>query len=104
MKNITRFLTLLAVVFGVQFADAQIVSDGLNNSSSLFTITGSGVYRNSSSGASDAPASSPYFSEGTYGLTLTNGTTTLTSSNINTTGYTGINLSFKLASFSINGS
>ena len=83
---------------------AQIVSEGLNNSSALFTFAGAGQYYTGNSASGDGPGSSPLASEGTHSYGVTNGTTTLTSTNINSTGYTGVQLQFKLASFSVGGS
>lgn len=77
----------------------SIVSDGLNNSSTLFTLSGVSYYSGSSS-ASERPASTPRFSEGSHSYGKANGTATLTSSNIDTSNYTGNSLTFDLASFS----
>lgn len=78
-----------------------IAADGLNNSTTLFTLSG-GAYFTGNSGTSDRPASSPFAIEGTHGCGVTNGMATLTSnSNINTTGYLNITLSLRVAAFSI---
>jgi hypothetical protein len=87
-------------------ASSTIISDGLNNSTTAFTPAG-GLYYSGNSSATDLPASSPFASEGTHGRGVTNngttGTATLTSiANINTTGYSNIQLSLRLAAFSIN--
>jgi hypothetical protein len=84
-------------------AQVTIVSDGLNNSSSLFTLAGGAYYTGNSAGT-DAPSTSPFATEGTHARGISNSSATLTGlSNINTTGYTAVTLSAKLASFSIGG-
>jgi hypothetical protein len=98
MKLKLLFLTLFCSVIG--WGQVTIVSDGLNNSTTLFTLTG-GAYFTGNSATGDRPASSPFASEGTHSRGVSNGTATLLSDNINTIGHTSINMSFKLASFSI---
>jgi len=77
-----------------------IVSDGLNNSSSLFTLSG-GAYYTGNSAAGDRPASSPFAIEGTHGYGLTSGIATLTSSSFSTCGHSSVTMSLRLAAFSI---
>ncbi|NHM06600.1 choice-of-anchor D domain-containing protein [Flavobacterium sp. CYK-4] len=98
MKIRIFFLILLIS----QFVESQvtIVSDGLNNSSSLFVVAG-GAYYTGNSAAGDRPATSPFAAEGTHGWGLSNGGASLLSSNINTTGYSIVTATFRLASFSI---
>ena len=103
-KRTMNLFAFMALFLISQTSFSQIAADGLNNASSLFTISGGGAYYNGSSVAADWPATSPFFSEGSHGYGVTNGTATLTSSNINTTGYLGIALSLKVASFSLGGS
>lgn len=102
MKFSTYYLMFLCscLSFGLQ-GQVTIVSEGLNNSSSLFTVSG-GSYYSGNSAAADGPASSPFNIEGSHSYGRSNGTATLTSSDINTSGYSGNALTFKLASFSIN--
>lgn len=97
ISQIGLFIFLCLLSFN---SSAQIVSDGLNNSSSLFTVSGGGYFTGNSA-TGDRPASSPFAIEGTHGYGINSGTATLTSSDISTLGYTGIALSFRLASFSI---
>ncbi len=80
-----------------------LVSDGFENSLSLFTETsGTGTYYTGNSDAvNDRPISSPFASAGTYAYGKLNGTLTITSSPINTSASSNTQLSFKLASFSI---
>lgn len=78
----------------------QGFTEGLNNSVANVSVSG-GAYYTDSSGTGDRPASSPFASEGMYSRGVSNGTATITSNTINTTGGTGISLSFRLASFSI---
>jgi hypothetical protein len=78
-----------------------IVADGLNNASSLFSLSG-GVYYTGNSVAGDRPATSPFASEGSHSRGISNGTATLTSNaNINTSAYSAVSMSLSLASFSI---
>ena len=55
---------------------ATIASDGLNNATTLLTPSG-GPYYTGNSAAGDAPASSPFASEGTHSRGISNGTGTL---------------------------
>lgn len=98
MKLKLLIVALFCSVLG--WGQVTIVSDGLNNSSALFTLTG-GAYFTGNSATGDRPASSPFASEGTHSRGVTNATATLLSGDINTTGYTAVTMSFKLASFSI---
>jgi Lamin Tail Domain len=107
MRNLLQIylgkVLLMAMLLAGISSWGQIASDGLNNSTSLFSISGSaGVYYSTSSASSESPASSPFFIEGTHAYGKSNGIVVLTSGDINTTGYTGIQVSFRLASFSIN--
>ncbi|MDB5228642.1 MAG: hypothetical protein JWN78_2835 [Bacteroidota bacterium] len=98
MKKLDIFLIL---VFLCQLSTAAVItSDGLNNSSSLFTVSG-GSYYTGNSAAGDRPATSPFAIEGSHAYGMSNGTATLTSSSINTGGYSSIQLSLRLAAFSI---
>ena len=106
-KAIGKLLFTLLFFFSINnmFSQTTIVSDGLNNSTSLFTLSG-GAYYTGNSGTGDRVASSPFAVEGThsYGLNATStatATATMTTSNVNTTGYTGISATFRLAAFSI---
>ena len=107
MKNITfkliqrKFYALILLLLcHFSFGQTTIVSEGLNNSSTLFTLSG-GAYFTGNSASGDRPASSPFASEGTHARGVSSGTATLTSSSINTSSYTDVSLSFRLASFSI---
>lgn len=101
------FLPLFLLLTFAQGSFGQvttIVSEGFNNTSSLFSVTGTVVYKTGNSASGDRPSSSPLFSEGTHGLSVSNKTVTLTSSSINTALYEEINLTMNLASFSVNSS
>jgi hypothetical protein len=102
MKKIFTFLFLTIVFFmgAGQASWGQIVSDGLNNSTTLFTLS-NGTYYTGNSATGDRVASSPFAVEGTHARGISNGTATLTSSDINTSTYTGVSMSFRLAAFSI---
>ena len=80
-------------------ASATITQDNFENAQSLFTATGTGAFYSGNSGIAAEPASSPYFSQGTYGFGVTSGTATITSSDINTTITSSAQLSFKLGAF-----
>lgn len=96
-------LILALMLGGVGVVWGQtIVSDGLNNSSTLFTLSGGAYYSGNSSTNNDRPSNSPFAVEGTYSRGVSNGTATLTSNgNINTSLYSNITLSLRLAAFSI---
>lgn len=83
--------------------NAQIAADGFNGSTTLFTRSG-GAFFSGTSTTNDRPASSPFFSEGSGSVGVTGGgTITLTTTNsVNTSGFSGIQLSFRLAAFGIN--
>lgn len=98
MKLRLLLLTLLFSAFS--WGQVTIASDGLNNSTTLFTLTG-GAYYTGNSAAGDRPATSPFAFEGTHSRGVSNSTAVLTSSDINTIGYSSITTTFKLASFSI---
>lgn len=97
MQKILLFLLIFSFSL---FAQTNIATEGFNNSVSLFSNS-NGVFYSGNSASGDRPASTPFFIEGTHSIGITNGTLTLTSNNINTTGYTNIELSFRLAAFSI---
>ncbi|MBK9329489.1 MAG: autotransporter-associated beta strand repeat-containing protein [Sphingobacteriales bacterium] len=99
-KNYSFLAPVLLLFFAENSLAATITSDGLNNSSSLFTLS-NGAYYTGNSASGDRPASSPFASEGSHSRGVSSATATLTSSDISTSGYTGIQLTFRLASFSI---
>lgn len=100
-KYLLVLLFTLASALG--WGQITIVSDGLNNSTTLFTVSG-GTYFTGNSATGDRPASSPFAVEGTHSYGISNGTATLTSnSNIDTSIYSGVTMSLRLASFSIGG-
>jgi hypothetical protein len=96
------FLAILKVwmMGGVVWGQTTIASDGLNNSTTLFTLS-NGAYYTGNSASGDRPASSAFAIEGTHSRGISNGTATLTSNDISTTGYTSISLTFRVAAFSI---
>lgn len=100
MKFKKLLLVVLLFVNFCSFGQVTIVSDGLNGTTTLFTFT-NGSYYSGNSAAGDRPATSPFFFEGTESRGVSNAAATLLSNNIVTTGYTSINMTFKLASFSI---
>lgn len=68
-----------------------------------FTTTGTFVTSTGNSNTTDLPASSSFAVEGSTGKawTVTNATATNTFANINTSGYTGVTVTFRVAAFSI---
>jgi hypothetical protein len=99
-KLIINLFGFIALFLISQTSVSQIASDGLNNSSSLFTVSG-GAYFTGNSASGDRPATSPFAAEGSHSYGVSNGTATLTSSNINTTGYSVIAMSMRLAAFNV---
>jgi hypothetical protein len=98
MKIKILFITLLISAFAQ--GQVTIASDGLNNATTLFTLT-NGTYSTLNSASGDRPATSPFAVEGSHSWGITNGTGTLLSNDINTSSYTSISATFRLASFSI---
>jgi len=101
------FLIVFLLAFSQKIAaQTPIVSDGFNGSTALFTRTGGAFFTGNSSATNDVPANSPFFSEGTGSVGVSNnGTLVLTATNnINTIGFSNIQLTFRLAAFSINSS
>jgi len=90
------------LVFNLIKAQTTISSDDFENTLSVFSQTsGSGTFYSGNSTASDRPASSPFASSNIYGYGITNGSVTITSSNINTFGYSSVQLTLRVAAFSI---
>jgi hypothetical protein len=92
------FFALIATVGA--WGQTTIVSDGLNNSTTTFTLSG-GAYYTGSTDNNDEPANSPFAFEGTHSRGLSNGTATLTSGNINTIGYANVTMELRTAAFGI---
>ncbi len=80
---------------------ATLASFGLNNSATGLNLTGTGAYFTGNAGAGDRPASAPQAIEGTHSYGVTNGTATIRSNSIDTSGFTNLSLTFRLASLSI---
>lgn len=95
---------LLSLFYSFGWGQTTIVSENFENSLSLFTVSGGpDNYYTGNSATSSRPASSPYAVLGTYSYGINNGTRILTSnSNIDTSIYTGVSMSVRLAAFSIN--
>src|SRR5678816_2596508 len=90
------------LVFNLIKAQTTISSDDFENTLSVFSQTsGSGTFYSGNSTASDRPATSPFASSNIYGYGITNGSVTITSSNINTFGYSSVQLTLRVAAFSI---
>ncbi|MEL1243787.1 T9SS sorting signal type C domain-containing protein [Flavobacterium sp. DGU11] len=99
LSHFTKVLLFAAMLVGLN-SWGQIASDGLNGSGTLLTVAG-GAFYNTSTTTSDRPSSVAQYSEGTAAYGVSNATATLTSGNINTSAYAGIEMSFRLAAFSI---
>jgi hypothetical protein len=83
------------------WGQTTISSDGLNNATTVFTLSGGAYYTGTTSSTLDSPTSAPYAVEGTHSRGISSGTATLTSGNINTSGYSSVQMQFRLASYSI---
>ena len=93
----------LDVATNINFnTNATIASEGFENATPLFTTRSGGAFYSGNSGSGDLPATSPFAIAGTYSYGISSGTAILTSSDINTSSYTSNQLSFRLASFSVN--
>ena len=79
----------------MSWGQVTILSDGLNNTTTIFSLT-NGAYYTGNSVAGDRPATSPFASEGTHSRGVINASATLLSNDINSTSYTSITMSFKL--------
>ena len=111
-QNLNSFIQLkfLAIICGMLlwanlgWGQTTIASDGLNNSSTLFTLVNGAYYSGSTPSSGCRPTSSPYAVEGTYSRGSSNATATLTSSSdINTSAYTSVAMSLRVASFDLSG-
>jgi hypothetical protein len=106
-KTFRNLLALVVVVMGMGFSWGQtnISLEGFETVASTpsfgFTISGGGYTTGSTSSTSSAPLSSPLYSGGSRGYGANNTTTTITSGNISTIGYSSVALSLKLGSFSL---
>lgn len=73
--------------------------EGFNNSMTLFA--GSPSYYTGNSASGDRPASTAFAQEGTHAAGVSNNTRVLTSNIIDASSYSGVSMSFRLASWSI---
>lgn len=96
--NSILFLVLFFSYYSIR--SQTIVNDSFENTTTLFSNSGS-TYYSGNSATGDRPATSPFASDATYGIGVSNGTAILTSSVINTSACSSIQLSFNLAAFSI---
>ncbi|MFM2195536.1 MAG: hypothetical protein RL092_1136, partial [Bacteroidota bacterium] len=86
--------------FDPAVSPVNLVGETFENSLNLFTLTGTGsAYRTGNSAGTEIPANSPFASQGSFGFGSAGGNSVLTSNNINTTGLTSTQVSFKLAAF-----
>jgi len=99
-------LTLAGVGFfiGVSWGQVTIASEDFENTLTTFSVTtGTASYYSGNTAVGDLPASSPFAVLNTYSLGKSNATLGITSNAINTTGYSSVNLTLRLTSFSIGG-
>ncbi len=89
-------LTANAAIIAIQDFEANPATPTV-----VYSATGGSIQTGSSTGG-DRPSSSPYYTSGTQGYQVNNDTATLAFNDINTSGYTGIQLTLRLAAFSIN--
>jgi autotransporter-associated beta strand protein len=104
MKNILLFVFIVLV--GNVWGQTIIARDQFETTASSpdisFSFSG-GAYQSGNTAASNAaPVNSPKFSEGSRGYGIINGTATLTSANINTSSFSSVSFTCRLASFSQN--
>jgi hypothetical protein len=102
-KILSSFVVLCAIFSATQsLAQVTIASEAFENTLTLFSVTtGSATYYSGNSASGDRPASSAFASAGTYALGKQNAKLAITSSAVNTIGYTGISASFRAAAWSI---
>src|SRR5688572_16288653 len=101
MKKIYFSILFFFCTWYISQGQSTIASEDFENSVSLFSNTG-GTFYSGNSAAGDRPATSPFAFLNTYALGVSNGTATLTSNGINTSTYNTVQLSMRLASFSLN--
>ncbi len=105
-KEISVFVFFLFFMCAGVRGQTIIASEGFNNSNTLFTLantTGTTSYRTGNTPITNAaPLNVPYTAEGTHAYGVQAGTASLTSSDINTQNYTGIQMTFRLQAISLN--
>ncbi len=100
IKTIGFKILIISLFFNFTKGLGQIATDNFENTTTLFSNTG-GSYYSGNSAAGDRPATSPFAQSGTYGIGINNGTATLSTSDIDVAACSGVQLNFKLASFSM---
>jgi hypothetical protein len=103
-NSVKRDSLLLIFFFVYCFTNAQTIisTDDFENTLTVFSQTsGTGVFYSGNSNSTDKPGSSPFAVSNIYGYGISNGTVAITSSNINTFGYTSLQLTLRVAAFSI---
>lgn len=102
-KKQISFLLILFFSSIASFCQIIVSSDDFENVLTTFSVTnGTGIFYSGNSGTADRPATAPFAATNVYGFGVTNGSVTITSSNINTFGYTSLLLTLRVAAFSIN--
>lgn len=104
MKNLLHFSLVIVtalLISNISWGQTTITSDGFENTLNIFSSSGTIGYMSGNSASGDRPATSPFKTESTYGLGVTNNTATLTSNAINTSSYSSISCNLKIAAFSI---
>ncbi len=77
-----------------------VVSQGFNNNAPNFSVSG-GTYYTGNSAAGDRPATSPFAIEGTHSYGVSNASAALTSNAFDLSNYTLLQMSLRVAAFSI---
>jgi hypothetical protein len=104
-KKIKFTVKVLTVMFVLTISNSwgqTIVSDDFENIVTLFSNSGGPSYYSGNSAVGDRPATTSFVQSGTYSIGKSGGTAAiLTSSLINTASCSSMQLTFKVASFSI---
>jgi Secretion system C-terminal sorting domain len=100
-KVMIGFCFLFTLVYKNSNSQVTIASDDFENSFTLFSLSGTGNFYSGNSAAGDRPATSPFSFSNTYAFGVLNNQATLTSNSIDVSSYTSIELSLKIAAFSI---
>jgi hypothetical protein len=101
-KFIAFYFWISGFICGNVYSQVTIASEDFENTLTLFSKTGPGTFYSGLSGGFTSPFNSPYAALGTYAYGLAGGIDTLTSGIINTSAYTSVQLTMRLASFATN--
>ncbi len=100
MKKLYTGLLAFLLIHNIN-AQTTIASEGFENGYSFFSVfSGAGAFQSGTLAAPGTPAGASFAAQGTYGQVLAP-PTTLQSPAINTTGFTNIQISMKVAAFGL---